>query len=134
MENRTLKQECIKRLEILKLDTKVINEFKENNRVYLSKINKDTTDVIFDNKIMALIESLESKKTIKIYHIILFENKIYLLSVHTHKEIWGEEKKDLKRGFTVIVLCDATAKIIMEFVAKDAGIEVEGGKIKRVVM
>ena len=45
-----LKQEAIKRLEILKLDSTVINDFKDNNKVYVSKVKENGTEFIFDRK------------------------------------------------------------------------------------
>ena len=127
-----LKQEAIKRLEILKLDSKVINEFKENDNVYVSKVENAATEVILDKEIIDLIKMFEQKKTIKIYHVIINQDNIYMLSVHTNKEIWEEEKSDLKRGFTVIVSYDIIHKGIAGYTAKEAGIETENGKIKRV--
>ena len=122
-----LKQEAIKRLEILKLDSKVINEFKENDNVYVSKVENAATEVILDKEIIDLIKMFEQKKTIKIYHVIINQDNIYMLSVHTNKEIWEEEKSDLKRGFTVIVSYDIIHKGIAGYTAKEAGIETENG-------
>lgn len=129
-----LKQECIKRLKILKLDFKIINEFKDNDKVYVSKIKDGATEVIFDNDIIDLIKMFEEKQTIKIYHVIVDEDNIYMLSVHTNKEIWKEEKADLKKGFTAIVSCDIIHKGIVSFTATEAGIEIENGRIKRVII
>ena len=66
-----LKQEAIKRLEILKLDSTVINDFKDNNKVYVSKIKETGTEIIFDSEVMDMIKIFEQEKTIKIYHVII---------------------------------------------------------------
>lgn len=129
-----LKQECIKRLKILKLDFKIINEFKDNDKVYVSKIKDGATEVIFDNDIIDLIKMFEEKQTIKIYHVIVDEDNIYMLSVHTNKEIWKEEKADLKKGFTAIVSCDIIHEGIVSFTATEAGIEINNGRIERVII
>lgn len=129
-----LKQECIKRLKILKLDSKIINEFKENYKVYVSKIKDGAAEVIFDNDIIELIKMFEEKQTIKIYHVIINKGNIYMLSVHTDKKVWKEERADLKRGFTAIVSCDIIHKGIVSFTATEAGIEIENGRIKRVII
>lgn len=125
-----LKQECIERLQILKLDSKIIKEFKENDKVYVSKIENGTTEVKYDNEIMDLIKMLEQKETIKIYHVIIFDSTMYFLVIHTHQEEWQKEKSDLKRGFIEIVI----TKSVIEFTSRNAGIETENGKIKRVVL
>lgn len=129
-----IKQECIKRLQILKLDSKIINEFKNNNKVYVSKINNDTTEVIFDEDIMKIIKTFEEKKTIKIYHVVIFESQIYMFAIHKHKEIWEKEKSDLKRGWVTTVSCDTPTEGVLTFISRDMGIEVKNGKIKRLII
>ncbi len=128
-----LKQEAIERLRIIGLDSKIIKEFAENNKVYVTRINDKGTEFIFDSKIMDMIKIFEKEKTIKIYHVIIYENDLYILSVHKHKENWNKEKVELKRGFVTIVLCNIIDGGIVELIARDIGIEIEIGKIQRVV-
>ncbi len=128
-----LKQEAIERLRIIGLDSKIIKEFAENNKVYVTRINDKGTEFIFDSKIMDMIKIFEKEKTIKIYHVIIYENDLYILSVHKHKENWNKEKVELKRGFVTIVLCNIIDGGIVELIARDIGIEIETGKIQRVV-
>lgn len=128
-----LKQEAIERLRIIGLDFKIIKEFAENNKVYVTRINDKGTEFIFDSKIMDMIKIFEKEKTIKIYHVIIYENDLYILSVHKHKENWNKEKVELKRGFVTIVLCNIIDGGIVELIARDIGIEIETGKIQRVV-
>ena len=73
-----LKQEAIKRLEILKLDSTVINDFKDNNKVYVSKVKENGTEFIFDSEVMDMIKIFDQEKTIKIYHVILYGNDLYV--------------------------------------------------------
>ncbi len=129
-----LKQEAIKRLEILKLDSKIIQEFKADDKVYVSKIENGTTEVKYDNEIMDLIKMFEEKRTIKIYHVIIFDKQMYMFAIHKHKEILQKEKADLKRGWATLVLCDTPTEGAIEFISRDVGIETEEGKIKRVVI
>jgi len=129
-----LKQEAIKRLEILKLDSKVIKEFKEKDKVYVSKLENTATEVILDEGIMNLIKMFEDKKTIKIYHVVIFDKQMYMFAIHTHEEIWQKEKADLKRGWVTVVSCDTPTKGVIVFVSKDIRIETDEGKIKRVVI
>ncbi|MCI8470660.1 MAG: hypothetical protein HFJ35_04140 [Clostridia bacterium] len=128
-----LKQEAIERLRIIGLDSQIIKEFAENNKVYVTRINDKGTEFIFDSKIMDMIKIFEKEKTIKIYHVIIYENDLYILSVHKHKENWNKEKVELKRGFVTIVLCNIIDGGIVELIARDIGIEIETGKIQRVV-
>lgn len=128
-----LKKEAIERLRIIGLDSKIIKEFAENNKVYVTRINDKGTEFIFDSKIMDMIKIFEKEKTIKIYHVIIYENDLYILSVHKHKENWNKEKVELKRGFVTIVLCNIIDGGIVELIARDIGIEIEIGKIQRVV-
>ena len=128
-----LKKEAIERLRIIGLDFKIIKEFAENNKVYVTRINDKGTEFIFDSKIMDMIKIFEKEKTIKIYHVIIYENDLYILSVHKHKENWNKEKVELKRGFVTIVLCNIIDGGIVELIARDIGIEIEIGKIQRVV-
>lgn len=128
-----LKQEAIKRLEILKLDYKIIKDFKDNNKVYVSKIKETGTEIIFDSKIVDMIKIFEQEKTIKIYHVVIFDSQMYMLAIHKHKEEWKKEKLYLKKGWVTVVLFDTSKEGVIEFIARDVGIEVENGKIKRLV-
>lgn len=128
-----LKQEAIKRLEILKLDSKIIKDFKDNNKVYVSKIKETGTEIIFDSKIVDMIKIFEQEKTIKIYHVVIFDSQMYMLAIHKHKEEWKKEKLYLKKGWVTVVLFYTSKEGVIEFIARDVGIEVENGKIKRLV-
>ncbi len=128
-----LKQEAIKRLEILKLDSKIIKDFKDNNKVYVSKVKETGTEIIFDGKIVDMIKIFEQEKTIKIYHVVIFDSQMYMLAIHKHKEEWKKEKLYLKKGWVTVVLFDTSKEGVIEFIARDVGIEVENGKIKRLV-
>lgn len=133
-----IKQECIKRLEILKLDSNVINEFKNNNKVYVSKINNSVAEVIFDDDIINLTKFIEQKKTLKIYHIITMDNKFYILCVHNHKDTWKKEKSELKRGFAEVisfkvVTVSELKDMIEKYKVEDIGIKMENEKMIKII-
>lgn len=128
-----LKQECVERLKILKLDSQIIDDFKNNDKIYVTQINKDIMEVTHCIEIKELIKSLEEKRKAKIYHIVSTEeelrNVIYLLYTSTNKKEWELEKQDLKRGLTQAFIFEEIIK------TRDIniGIKVENGKIKEVV-
>ena len=61
-----LKKEAIERLRIIGLDSQIIKEFAENNKVYVTRINDKGTEFIFDSEVMDMIKIFEKEKTIKI--------------------------------------------------------------------
>ena len=49
---------------------------------------------------MDMIKIFEQEKTIKIYHVIIFKQQMYMLAIHKHKEEWKKEKLYLKKGLS----------------------------------
>lgn len=99
LEDEELKEECIKRLKILKLDDYIINDFKDNNKVYATIIDGDIIEVTEDNKVFELMKSFEKNKQGKIYHIISiegqFRNAVYILYVNNNtKDEWNLEQEN----------------------------------------
>lgn len=133
MEKEELIKECIKRLSILKLDKNIINEFEKNNKVYLSKIKTDITEVIANDEVNKLVELLEKDSTVKIYHIIRLNNKFFILCIHSHSNVWKEERTQLKRGFAEVLVGTLKDKALGQYEVKDIGIDVKNAKIKRVI-
>lgn len=133
MEKEELKQECIRRLNILKLDSKVINDFEQDNKVYVTKLKKDVTEVTTNDDVNKMVELLEENKNVKIYHIINIGNKFYILCIHGHNKVWKDERTDLKRGFVEVLEGTLKDTELSDYQVKDIGIDVENGKIKRVV-
>lgn len=134
LENEKLKEECIKRLKILKLDDYIINDFKNNNKVYATIIDGDIIEVTEDNKVFELMKSFEKNKQGKIYHIISiegqFRNAVYILYVNNNtKDEWKLEQEDLKRGFAEV----SSFEEIIKYDNRHIGITVDDGKIKKVV-
>lgn len=128
-----LKQECVARLKILKLDSQIIGNFKNNDKIYVTQINKNVMEVTSYLEIKELVKSLEEKRKVKIYHIVSmegeFKNVIYLLYTSVNKKEWELEKQDLKRGFTQAFILEETIKTGN----LNIGIKIENGKIKEIV-
>ncbi len=128
-----LKQECIERLKILKLDEQIINDFINNNKVYATIINGDVIEVTEYNVVSKLMKSFENNKQVKIYHIVSIEEKlkslVYILYVRNDKKEWKAEREDLKNGFAEV----STFEEVREYRNKNIGIEVNDGKIIKVV-
>lgn len=134
LENEDLKEECIKRLKILKLNNQIIDDFKNNDKVYATIIDGDTIEVTEHNKVYELMKSFEKNKQGKIYHIISIEGQfrsaVYILYVNSNTEDeWKLEQEDLKRGFAEV----SSFEEIIKYDNRHIGIEVNDGKIKKVV-
>ena len=54
-----LKQECIERLKILGLDSKIINDFEKEEKVYISVIDGDILEATQYDYALNLIKSFE---------------------------------------------------------------------------
>ena len=104
--DKELKQECIKRLEILKFDEKVINDFKHKDKLYVTNMsNKNIVDTTY-NEIIKGIKVFERTYNVKIYHILNIESnskiEVYFLYVKRDKKEWKNERVDLKNGFAEV--------------------------------
>lgn len=127
-----IKQECIDRLKILKLDDKIINDFINKNKVYATVMNGDTLEVTQYGIVSKLMKSFEKNKNVKVYHIVSIEEElrtlVYILFVGNNKDEWKAEKGDLKRGFAEV----SAFEEIRTYNNRHIGIEVKNGKIIRV--
>lgn len=127
-----LKQECIERLKILKLDEHIINDFINKNKVYATIINGDVIEVTDYHVVSKLMKSFEKNKQVKIYHIVSIEEEfktlVYILFVRNNKDEWNAEKGDLRRGFAEV----SAFEEIRKYDNRHIGIEVKDGKVIRV--
>ena len=128
-----IKQECIERMKILKLDEQIIKDFIEHNKIFATVINCNLITVTDYKIVTELIKLFELKKQGKIYHIISieeeFRTRVYILYVSKNKDNWKNEKTDLKNGFAEV----ATFEETRIYDNRNIGIEVTEGKISRVV-
>lgn len=128
-----IKKECIERLKILGLDSKIINDFEKEEKVYISVIDRDIVEATQYDYVLNLIKSFEKNWNVKIYHIISIERKmrdtVHVLYVSKDKSKWKAEKEDLKNGFTQA----HTLETVRAFMHDNIGIKIENGKIIKVV-
>lgn len=132
-DSEELKQEALARMRLLKLDEQVIEDFKNNDKIHITKINNDTTEVTYKDEITQLVEFVEQNKTLKIYHVITTDNKLYILCVHSHKDVWKSERTELKHGFVEAIIYEINNNGLGDHLIKHIGIETENGKITKVV-
>lgn len=96
-----LKQESIRRMKILKLDEKIINDFIEKDVIYVSKIQGEI-EVANQNQI-SLVKEFEKEHKVKIYHIIQLVSKnrniLYFLYVNQKRKYWAQDRKDISLGY-----------------------------------
>lgn len=131
MEN--IKNECIERLKILGLDSKIINDFEKEGKIYISVIDKAILEATQYNYVLNLIKSFEKDWDVKIYHIISVEEKmkdtIHILYVSKDESTWEAEKEDLKNGYAQA----HTLKTVRTYMQNNIGISLADGKIIKVV-
>lgn len=125
---KELKDEAIKRMELLKLKSVAIQAFKDINTVYVSNLGGDLTITNIEQK--ELIEELEEDKNILIYHLIhqTTQNRdvLYCLFVDSNKENWKADKEDLVKQFAVTICCTKIKSI------NEIGVWVNNGQIKEI--
>ena len=125
---KELKDEAIKRMELLKLKSVAIQAFKDINTVYVSNLSGNLTITNIEQK--ELIEELEEDKNILIYHLIhqTTQNRdvLYCLYVDSNKENWKADKEDLVKQFAVTICCTKIKSI------NEIGVWVNNGQIKEI--
>lgn len=130
--NDELKQECIERLKLLKLDEKIIQDFIDNDKVYATIINGDIIEVTQYEVVSRLMKSFENNKQVKVYHIVSIEEElkslVYVLYVSNNKDEWKAERGDIRKGFVEV----STFEERRIYDNKAIGIEVNNGKIIKV--
>lgn len=101
------KQECLKRMRMLKLMDNVVKEFEETGKLYYSeRLNQMFNAVLYwvDNnkEWVNLIEEFERKWNFMVYHCQLthttFGDILSLLYVTKDEEEWEQDRQDIKDG------------------------------------
>lgn len=105
MEDREeMIKEAIKRMKLLKLHPNVINEFKEEQRLNKSDLNKGILYWLNEEE-QEMIEKLEKKYKFMTYHIIHSYSNLgetyEILFIKDNKEEWKAEMEDLKNGYAM---------------------------------
>lgn len=129
--DKEVKQECLKRLEILKFNEKVIEDFKDKDKLYATNIsNRKLVDTTY-NEIIQGIKIFEKTNNVKIYYIVNIEKNnnivIYLLYVKRNKREWKNEREDLKNGFVEVYSYEEIRQV------KVIGIETKSGQVIKIV-
>lgn len=128
-----LKQECVDRLKILGLDSKIINDFEEKEKVYISVLDEGTIEATQYDYVLNLIKSFEKNWNVKIYHVISIAREmrdtVHVLYVSKDKSKWKTEKEDLKNGYTQA----HTLETVRAFMQENIEMKIENGKIVKVV-
>lgn len=124
-----IKQECIKRMKLLRLQANIIEEFKNNDTIYVSELRGSLKKATKQE--LELLKEYEAKKPIKVYHISHFktENRdiYYYLYVSTNSDEWKSERKDMSLGFTAVICYKKTKELI------EVGIRTKEGKISQLI-
>ena len=122
-------KECIKRLKILKLNDKIIEDFEKNNILYVSEINENVSRL--NDKQQELVTQYESTYNVKIFHLVHLKttNKdlLYCLYVSSKKHEWKLEQRDLDLGFAETICFKKVREI------REVGIKTKDGKIVTIV-
>lgn len=128
-----LKQECIERLKILGLASKLIDDFVNDEKVYISSIGGEIMEATKYDYVLNLIKKFEENWKVKIYHIISIERKmrstVHILYASQDKNKWKAEKEDLKNGKAQTF----TLETVKAFMKENIDIKIENCKIVKVV-
>lgn len=117
--NEDLKQECLTRMVILKLDKSCINAFKNDNIVWESEGYGALYEL--NDKEKAIVDEFELAHTkCKVYHVIhnIFEfGECYTLLYVDLDEanLWEEERKELSEGYAFTYVKNITDEWCSEF-------------------
>ena len=115
-----LKQECIERMKILKLDEHIIEKFIKENTIYLSDIGGKLEKV--NTNELKYIKQYENSKNVKIYHVIKQKTE------SKDSKNWENEKRDIKLGYDCAIVYTKEEQI------REIGIVNKKGKIARIVI
>lgn len=130
-----VKEECIKRMKLLKLDKKIINDFSKLDKIYISDINTGYSQI--NEKIEKLIQDYEKDYKIKIYHVIQnssqHNNTLFFLYVNCNPNEWKNEKRDIADGFIDALIYKVIITRTIFKQKRTIGINMDNGKICKIV-
>lgn len=118
MDRSKQKAEALERMKMLQLYDPVLEEFEENNTLYLSEnlgsifkaflywASNSTYPGLMDE-----VRRFEERTGYLVYHVQLSHLNIgdcySLFFVSTHEEDWGQEKAALSKGFPIVYVWNA---------------------------
>ncbi len=90
-----IKQECIKRMKLLKLNNYIIKEFEKTGYIYVYEENKESEKA--DDELMQIMKKYQEKRDIRVYYILVsykYDN-IYnwdFYYVSNYKDEWNNNE------------------------------------------
>lgn len=130
-ENEIMKQECLNRMEILRLSRQCINAFKRG-KVWESEGIGALYEV--NDEEQKIINNFEKENNAMVYHIIHnkfeFGECYSLLFVSKDEEEWEQERNDLKDGYAFVYVYNKDDEWCSEF--GSIGIKSQIGGLVRV--
>lgn len=103
-ERQEVKNECVKRMKMLKLHPNVINEFINENKLNKSDGPLGTLYWLTEEE-QERVKRIEEKYNVLVYHVIhTFSNlgETYdLLYVENEKECWEYDRLDIEQGIVL---------------------------------
>ena len=133
-ERQEVKNECVKRMKMLKLHPNVINEFINENKLNKSDGPLGALYWLTEEE-QGIVNRIEEKYNVLVYHVIHTYSsnlgELYdLLFIANEKTEWKYDRQDLEKGImfsrTEVVYDDINS----EFVS--IGIEIKNGGVVRI--
>lgn len=117
MEKAKQKQEAIERMNMLKLSNNIIREFEKEGIINLS----ENGGYLYwlNGEQQEMVDEFEREHNAVVYHIIhnftQFGELYTLLYVSEDEEEWGYDRDDLKEGYPIAYVKNATDDWCSEF-------------------
>ncbi|WP_370838075.1 hypothetical protein [Megasphaera sp.] len=137
-----MKKEAERRIKMLNLHPNAVQEFIEEGRLnrsdrtrIVSPFGKQLIGALFwlNDEEKQLVAQIEKEWDIYVYHMthesFEFGECYDMLYVSRYSDEWEADRMDLKDGFPVVYVCNATAPDLSEF--GHIGIKAVGGGIIR---
>ena len=118
------KQEALKRMGMLHIMKEVIDDFKQNNKLYYSERQNSffnaTLYWVDNNPAWAdLIKRFELKNGVLVYHCQLthteFGDLLSLLYVAKDEDEWSQERKDIETGEVFVKVVNLNEDLFSEY-------------------
>lgn len=113
------KAEAINRMKALDLYTPYINEFKKNDKIFLSEMTGGVYEFDDDADLNAKVKEFEEENNALVYHVIrtmtVFGELYSFLFVSDYKQEWEIENDYLQDGYTLAYVWNKTDEWCSEF-------------------
>ena len=100
-DEEELKQECLDRMKLLKLDEQIIKDFVETGYIYATEVNEEPQKA--DDKLMEALIDYGNRRNVKVYYILVSpkHGNIYnwdFYCVSNYKSDWNAERENAING------------------------------------